>query len=168
MSDPFAGLPRDPMDLFQVWLTLAEKSEPNDPNAAALASATGTGVPSVRMVLIKGADLVLHQWEKSEGSRATREPSRCSMLPLEVPSPTSRIRRRSDTVGEAKRRRTSKAVVKRIKLQRQSLLRARYLFQDSNLMQTSARMLQLWAKQMFRCLWVGSVISWRRTSSSSG
>jgi pyridoxamine 5'-phosphate oxidase len=33
----------------------AERSEPNDPNAAALATATPDGVPSVRMVLVKHA-----------------------------------------------------------------------------------------------------------------
>jgi pyridoxamine 5'-phosphate oxidase len=44
----------DPVALFQEWLRLAEVSEPNDPNAAALATAAPDGHPSVRMVLIKG------------------------------------------------------------------------------------------------------------------
>ena len=44
------------MDIFREWLALAEASEPNDPNAAALATATPDGMPSVRMVLVKGAD----------------------------------------------------------------------------------------------------------------
>ena len=44
------------MATFQEWLSLAGKSEPNDPNAAALATATSAGVPSLRMVLMKGAD----------------------------------------------------------------------------------------------------------------
>ena len=43
----------DPLTLFDAWLQLAEQSEPNDPNAAALATATPQGLPSVRMVLIK-------------------------------------------------------------------------------------------------------------------
>ncbi len=34
----------------------AERTEPNDPNAAALATATPGGIPSVRMVLVKGVD----------------------------------------------------------------------------------------------------------------
>ena len=34
----------------------AEQSEPNDPNAAALATATPDGTPSVRMVLVKGVN----------------------------------------------------------------------------------------------------------------
>lgn len=43
----------DPLQLFDVWLKQAQESEPNDPNAAALATATPDGVPSVRMVLAK-------------------------------------------------------------------------------------------------------------------
>lgn len=46
----------DPMMLFREWLQLAEKSEPNDPVAAALATATPDGLPSVRMVLVKCAN----------------------------------------------------------------------------------------------------------------
>ena len=44
----------DPMDLFEEWFALAQESEPNDPNAMALATATPDGAPSVRMVLLKG------------------------------------------------------------------------------------------------------------------
>ena len=43
----------DPILLFQEWLKLAEGSEPNDPNAAALATASSEGKTSVRMVLVK-------------------------------------------------------------------------------------------------------------------
>jgi hypothetical protein len=43
----------DPLELFDTWLTQAQDSEPNDPNAAALATSTRDGVPSVRMVLAK-------------------------------------------------------------------------------------------------------------------
>ena len=34
----------------------AEASEPNDPNAMALATVDETGLPNVRMVLLKGVD----------------------------------------------------------------------------------------------------------------
>ena len=44
----------DPIQLFQTWLSLAETTEPNDPTAAALATATRNALPSVRMVLVKG------------------------------------------------------------------------------------------------------------------
>lgn len=46
----------DPIGLFQHWLAEAEASEPNDPNAMALATTTAHGMPSVRMVLLKGLD----------------------------------------------------------------------------------------------------------------
>lgn len=44
----------DPYALFDEWFALAQQSEPNDPNAMALATATPDGRPSVRMVLLKG------------------------------------------------------------------------------------------------------------------
>ena len=46
----------DPMSLFHDWLAEAEKSEPNDPNAMAVASVDADGHPNVRMILLKGAD----------------------------------------------------------------------------------------------------------------
>jgi pyridoxamine 5'-phosphate oxidase len=46
----------DPIELFRQWLAEAERSEPNDANAAALATATSDGFPSVRMVLVKRVD----------------------------------------------------------------------------------------------------------------
>jgi pyridoxamine 5'-phosphate oxidase len=46
----------DPFGLFGDWLKDAEKSEPNDPNAMALATADEEGLPNVRMVLLKGFD----------------------------------------------------------------------------------------------------------------
>ena len=44
----------DPLAIFEDWFAQARSSEPNDPNAMALATATPDGVPSVRMVLLKG------------------------------------------------------------------------------------------------------------------
>ncbi|TNE61299.1 MAG: pyridoxamine 5'-phosphate oxidase [Alphaproteobacteria bacterium] len=46
----------EPFETFQEWLKEAEASEPNDPTAMALATSTPDGHPSVRMVLLKGAD----------------------------------------------------------------------------------------------------------------
>lgn len=57
-TDPFAdgdAIPHsDPFALFDEWFAAAQASEPNDPNAMALATATADGFPSVRMVLLKG------------------------------------------------------------------------------------------------------------------
>mgnify|MGYP001452664280 CR=1 FL=1 len=43
----------DPVQLFKIWMDKATKSEPNDPNAAALATSNKKNFPSVRMVLMK-------------------------------------------------------------------------------------------------------------------
>ena len=44
----------NPIVLFKKWFALAEKSEINDPNALSLATSSSSGIPSVRMVLLKG------------------------------------------------------------------------------------------------------------------
>ncbi len=46
----------DPFELFEKWFTEAKKKEINDPNAMALGTASNKGIPSVRMVLLKGFD----------------------------------------------------------------------------------------------------------------
>jgi pyridoxamine 5'-phosphate oxidase len=46
----------EPFRLFGDWLADATKSEPNDPNAVAVATVDPDGMPNVRMVLLKGFD----------------------------------------------------------------------------------------------------------------
>ena len=46
----------DPLALFADWYAEAEKSEPNDPSAMALATMGPDGTPSCRMVLLKAYD----------------------------------------------------------------------------------------------------------------
>ena len=46
----------DPHALFESWFAEARETEPNDPDAMALATADAGGAPSVRMVLLKGHD----------------------------------------------------------------------------------------------------------------
>jgi pyridoxamine 5'-phosphate oxidase len=46
----------EPLRLFRSWFAEAQASEPNDPNAMALATVDANGLPDVRMVLLKGAD----------------------------------------------------------------------------------------------------------------
>ena len=43
----------DPIAIVRRWLSEAEASEPNDPNAIALATVDAEGLPNVRMVLLK-------------------------------------------------------------------------------------------------------------------
>lgn len=55
MNETQSALPDDdPLALFDAWFAQARGSEPNDPNAMALATATPDAAPSVRMVLLKG------------------------------------------------------------------------------------------------------------------
>ena len=54
-SGIFAG--QDPFVLARDWLAEADKTEPNDPNAIALASVDALGLPNVRMVLLKEIEL---------------------------------------------------------------------------------------------------------------
>ena len=44
----------NPIDLFGQWFNEAKKTEINDPNALSLATVGKNGIPSVRMVLLKG------------------------------------------------------------------------------------------------------------------
>lgn len=46
----------EPFALFAAWFAEAVASEPNDPNAMALATVDAGGLPDVRMVLMKGYD----------------------------------------------------------------------------------------------------------------
>ena len=50
----FAG--DDPFAIARDWLNAAEASEPNDPNAIALATVDADGMPDARMVLLKGIE----------------------------------------------------------------------------------------------------------------
>jgi pyridoxamine 5'-phosphate oxidase len=46
----------EPFALFEAWFAEAQAHEPNDANAMALASTDASGMPNVRMVLLKGVD----------------------------------------------------------------------------------------------------------------
>lgn len=46
----------DPYDVFRKWMEEATAREPSDPTAMALSTCTSDGMPSARMVLLKGAD----------------------------------------------------------------------------------------------------------------
>ena len=43
----------DPIQLFKIWMDEAKQTEPNDPNAVAIATSNKNNFPSVRMVLLK-------------------------------------------------------------------------------------------------------------------
>lgn len=62
-----------PIPTYLEWLAQAEASEPSDATAAALATATPAGVPSVRMVLVRGCDERGFVFYTNLGSRKARE-----------------------------------------------------------------------------------------------
>lgn len=68
----------NPIALFAEWLGEAEQSEPNDPNAMALATVDGEGLPNVRMVLLKGYDeggfVFFTNYESAKGSELLAHP----------------------------------------------------------------------------------------------
>lgn len=70
-----ASIPTDanPIQLFQEWMADAEVKEVNDPTAMTLATATNDGVPSARMVLLKGADDAGFVFYTNLGSQKARE-----------------------------------------------------------------------------------------------
>ena len=63
----------DPFALFSAWMREAEGSEPEDPNAMALATADADGLPDVRMVLLKGFDAAGFVFYTNTGSMKGRE-----------------------------------------------------------------------------------------------
>ena len=62
-----------PIEQFLAWLAEAERSEAGDATAAALATATPDGIPSVRMVLVRGCDAGGFPFYTNLGSRKARE-----------------------------------------------------------------------------------------------
>ena len=72
----------DPFELFEKWFVEAKKKEINDPNALALGTASKDGVPSVRMVLLKGFDkdgFIFYTNLKSQKSKELKENPNATM-----------------------------------------------------------------------------------------
>jgi pyridoxamine 5'-phosphate oxidase len=83
-----AGLDDDarsggPFALFGRWMAEAEGSEPNDPNAMAVATIGADGTPTVRMVLLKGWDetgFVFYTNLESRKGRQLSETGKAALL----------------------------------------------------------------------------------------
>ncbi len=70
-SGIFAG--DDPFAIARAWLDEAEESEPNDPNAIALATVDADGLPNARMVLLKEIEADAFLFYTNYGSAKGRE-----------------------------------------------------------------------------------------------
>lgn len=55
IAPDFSGA-TDPFQLFDVWMAEATRAEPGDPNAMSLATVDASGMPDVRIVLLKSID----------------------------------------------------------------------------------------------------------------
>jgi|TARA_B100001093_G_scaffold127860_1_gene120303 pyridoxamine 5'-phosphate oxidase len=72
----------DPFELFEKWFVEAKRKEINDPNALALGTASKDGIPSVRMVLLKGFDkngFVFYTNLNSQKGKELRENPKATM-----------------------------------------------------------------------------------------
>ncbi len=69
----FAG--DDPFNLARAWMDEAAKTEPNDPDAMALATVDPSGLPNVRMVLLKEVEpnglVFFTNYESAKGEELT-------------------------------------------------------------------------------------------------
>jgi len=69
---------QDPFALFATWFAEAGKSEPNDPNAMAVATVDASGLPNIRMVLLKAFDergfVFYTNFESAKGSELLAHP----------------------------------------------------------------------------------------------
>ncbi|MCK0166530.1 pyridoxamine 5'-phosphate oxidase [Jannaschia sp. S6380] len=80
----FAG--DDPVAIAARWLSEAEASEPNDPNAIALATVDADGLPDVRMVLLKeievarGAFVFYTNFDSRKGQELATNPRAAFVL----------------------------------------------------------------------------------------
>ena len=63
----------DPFEIARNWLAKAERSEPNDANAIALATVDASGLPNVRMVLLKSIEDQSFVFYTNYGSTKARE-----------------------------------------------------------------------------------------------
>ena len=78
-----SDLLNDPVEMFRRWFALAKKARLHQPNAFSIATATPDGVPSSRMVLLKGFDergFVFYTNYRSDKGRQLAENPHAALL----------------------------------------------------------------------------------------
>ncbi|MEH2512455.1 pyridoxamine 5'-phosphate oxidase [Nitrobacteraceae bacterium AZCC 1564] len=95
----------EPFALFAIWFAEAVKSEPNDPNAMALATVDADGLPDVRMVLLKGYDahgfVFYSHVASAKGRELAANPKAALLFHWKSLRRQVRIRGKVETVTEA-------------------------------------------------------------------
>ncbi len=95
----------DPFRLFDIWMAAAKESEINDPNAMAVASVGADGMPSQRMVLLKGVDdagfVFYTNYESRKGSELLAHPKAALLFHWKSLRRQIRIEGDVSTVSEA-------------------------------------------------------------------
>ena len=95
----------DPVRQFAAWFEAAAGAGIRQPEAAALATATGAGAPSVRMVLVKSADergfAFFTNYESRKGAELAANPQAALMFYWDVLGRQIRIEGRVERIGPA-------------------------------------------------------------------
>lgn len=81
-SGIFAG--DDPIDIIRRWMSEAEGAEVNDPNAAAVSTVDGSGMPNVRMLLLKEIEndgfVFYTNYQSAKGGEISGQPKAAFVL----------------------------------------------------------------------------------------
>lgn len=95
----------DPIELFKAWLSEAEKTELNEANAMAVATADASGFPNIRMVLLKAADargfVFYTNFESAKGQELLANPQAALNFHWKSLRRQVRVRGRVSPVSEA-------------------------------------------------------------------
>jgi pyridoxamine 5'-phosphate oxidase len=95
----------DPFALFEAWFAEAKKSEPNEPNAMAVASADEHGDANVRMVLLKeagaGGFVFYTNYESAKGREYLAHPYAALCFHWKSTAKQVRVRGPIEKVSEA-------------------------------------------------------------------
>jgi pyridoxamine 5'-phosphate oxidase len=94
----------DPFVLFDVWMADAQAAEPSDPNAMAVATVDDSGLPDVRILLLKGADrrgfVFFTNFESAKGRELGATPKAALCFHWKSLRRQVRVRGPAETVNE--------------------------------------------------------------------
>ena len=95
----------EPLALFRDWLADATGTEPNDPNAVAVATVDARGVPDVRMVLLKDFDargfVFYSHLDGAKGEQIAANPHAAMCFHWKTQKRQVRLRGSVETVSDA-------------------------------------------------------------------